>query len=264
MNTNTAIRHTLAVALACALLSPLPLLAQKTQDTQDATSQSDATQQTQPAVPETDAAQQAQSTTDETTAEQDSQATAPEAAAEPQPPAAMPKMGAEQQAMMQAWQKAMTPGPQHQQLAEHFVGKWNVKQTIWMDPSAPPMTQTGTDTSEAVLGGRQIRSDFTGTFMGQPFHGIGYTGYDNVTKRYTSTWIDDMSTGTMLAYGDYDPATRTYTYKTEMADPMKDGAKTPLRMTVRIVDADHHVFDMYEMHDGKEAHSIQMEYVRAE
>lgn len=188
----------------------------------------------------------------------------PVAALAQQSQEAAPQAGAEQQAMMQAWQKTMTPGPQHQQLAKHFVGKWNVKQTMWMDPSAPPTTTTGTANSETVLGGRQVRSDFSSTFMGQPYQGIGYTGYDNVTGRYTATWADNMSTGTMLAYGDYAPATRTYTFKAEMPDPMKNGVMTPIRMVIRILDADHHDFDMYETHDGKEAHSMQMEYVRAE
>jgi hypothetical protein len=173
-------------------------------------------------------------------------------------------MDAGMQAMMEAWQKASTPGPQHQQLADHFVGQWTAKQTMWMDPAAPPMTQTGSSSSETVLGGRQVRSDFSGSFMGQPFQGIGYSGYDNVTGRYTSTWADNMSTGTLLAYGDYDPTSKTYTFKSEMADPMQDGAMVPIRMDIRIVDADHHVFDMYETRDGKEARTMRIEYSRAE
>src|SRR3546814_4774128 len=64
---------------------------------------------------------------------------------------------AEQQAMMAAWQKAATPGPQHAQLAEQFAGTWDTKQTMWMDPSAPPMVETGKSVDTAVLGGRQIR-----------------------------------------------------------------------------------------------------------
>lgn len=173
-------------------------------------------------------------------------------------------MDAEMQAMMEAWQKAGTPGPQHRQLAEHFVGEWNATQTMWMDPDAPPMTQTGSASSKAVLGGRQIRDDYSSTFMGQPYQGIGHTGYDNVTGRYTSTWADNMSTGTMLAYGDYDPASKTYTFKAEMADPTQGGAMVPIRMEIRIVDADHHVFDMYETRDGQEARTMRIEYARAE
>ena len=78
-------------------------------------------------------------------------------------------MSAEQQAMMDAWTKAATPGPQHAQLAEHFAGNWDVAMTIWMEPGAPPVSQRGTAVVSSVLGGRQLRQDFKGTFMGAPF-----------------------------------------------------------------------------------------------
>lgn len=175
---------------------------------------------------------------------------------------AMPQMNAEQQAMMAAWQKAGIPGAQHKQLAEHFVGKWTTKQTMWMDPAAPPMTETGTSVEVAVLGGRQVRTDFSSQWMGQPFEGVGYTGYDNVTGKYVSTWTDNSSTSVLVSHGDYDAATSTYTFHGEMADPMKTGAKTPVRQTLHIVDADHHVWEMYESRDGKEARTMQIEYVR--
>src|SRR3546814_445271 len=137
---------------------------------------------------------------------------------------------AEQQAMMAAWQKAATPGPQHAQLAEHFAGTWDTKQTMWMDPSAPPMVETGKSVDTAVLGGRQIRTQFSSRFMGQPFNGIGFMGYDNVRGKYVASWVDDMSTGLMTTEGDYDPATKTYTFVAEMADPMNDGAPIAIQI----------------------------------
>lgn len=167
------------------------------------------------------------------------------------------------EAMMQARQQAATPGPQHRQLAEHFAGTWTTQQTMWMDPSAAPMTETGKSVNTAVLGGRQIRMDFSSRWMGQPFEGIGYVGYDNVRGKYTSAWLDNMSTGTMLAKGDYDPATRTYTFRGEMADPGKDGARVSIRETVRIVDADHHVMEMYEQRGGKDVMTMRIEYARS-
>jgi hypothetical protein len=176
---------------------------------------------------------------------------------------AAPPMDAEQQAMMAAWQKAATPGPEHAQLAEHFAGTWDTKQTMWMDPSAPPMTETGKSVDTAVLGGRQVQTAFTSQFMGQPFHGIGFMGYDNVRGKFTSSWVDDMSTGMMASDGDYDPATKTYTFTGEMADPMNNGALLKIRETVRIVDADHHVMEMFEPRDGKEVRTMQIEYARA-
>ncbi len=100
--------------------------------------------------------------------------------------AAPPAMSAETQAMMAAWEKASTPGAQHKQLADQFIGTWDTKMTAWMDPATPPVTETGTTVSTAVFGGRQVRMDYKGQFMGQPFEGVGFSGYDNVRAKYTS------------------------------------------------------------------------------
>lgn len=184
----------------------------------------------------------------------------PLAAKEPKA-AKPPQLSAEQQAMMQAWEKAGKPGEQHRQLAG-MVGEWTTKQSMWMDPKSPPLVQTGSATSTMVLGDRHVRQDYRGQWMGQPFEGIGYTGYDNVTGKYYSSWMDSGSTGLFVSHGDYDPATRTYTFTGEMAEPGASGVKVPVRQVVRIVDNDHHVFDMYETRGGQEAHTMQIEYTR--
>lgn len=172
-----------------------------------------------------------------------------------------PQLTAEQQAMMQAWEKAGQPGEQHRQLAG-MVGEWTTKQTMWMDPQQPPMVQAGSATGTMVLGGRHVRQDYRGEFMGAPFEGLAYTGYDNVTGKYYSSWMDSGSTGLFVSYGDYDPATRSYTFTGEMADPSAGGAKIPVRQVIRVVDNDHHVFDMYETRGGKEAQTMKIEYTR--
>ena len=177
--------------------------------------------------------------------------------------AAPPQMSAEQKAMMEAWQKASTPNEKHHQLIAEFAGTWDTKMTSWMDPTAKPVTETGKSVHTAVLGGRQLRMDYTGQFMGQPFEGMGYTGYDNVTGKYFSTWSDNMSTGLFVAHGDYDPTSKSYTYQAQMPDPMHDGMLVPVREVIRVVDADHVNFEMYETRDGTERKSMQIEYMRA-
>lgn len=177
---------------------------------------------------------------------------------------AKPAMSAEDQAMMEAWQKAGTPGPEHQSLIEGMVGSWNAKTTMWMQPDAPPMVSTGTAVSTAVLGGRYVRMDFTGEMMGEQFTGIGYSGYDNVTGNYFSTWIDSMTTGFYKAKGTFDPATQTYTYHGKMADPVHPDQPIDIRQTVRVADADHHLMTWYETRDGTERKTMTIEFSRAE
>jgi hypothetical protein len=132
-----------------------------------------------------------------------------------------------------------------------------------MDPSAPPKLEAGKSVNTAVFGGRQLRMDYSGTFMGQPFEGMGYTGYNNVTGKYFSSWSDNMSTGLFVAEGDYDPAAKVYTYRAQMPDPVKRGLMVPVRETMRFSDKDHAVFEMYETRDGKELKTMQIEYTRA-
>ncbi|GAB3337881.1 DUF1579 domain-containing protein [Marilutibacter aestuarii] len=173
-------------------------------------------------------------------------------------------MSPEQQAMMAAWEKASRPGPEHARLAEHFVGRWDARQTLWMAPDAPPMTATGQAQTTAEFGGRQMRMAYAGEMMGAPFEGASHTGYDNVSGVYTSVWMDNMSTGTYTMTGRYDAASRTYTFTGEWPDPMAAGKMLPVRETLRIVDADHHVMDMYETHGGEERHTMRIEFSRAE
>lgn len=183
-------------------------------------------------------------------------------AAEP-PATDAPAMTAEQKAMMDAWTKAGTPGAEHARLGEQLAGTWNATMTMWMDPAAPPMTETGTSTNSMVLDGRHVHMAFKGQFMGRPFTGFGTTGYDNTLRRYTSTWVDNMSTAVMIALGDYDAATGTYTFRSEMADPAAGGKPIPIRETLQVIDADNHVMEMFETRDGAEARTMRIEYRRA-
>jgi len=72
-----------------------------------------------------------------------------------------------------------------------------------------------------------------------------------------------MSTGLMTSDGDDDPATRTYTFVAEMPDPTAGGALVKVRETIRILDADHHVMEMFETRDGQDVRTMQIEYTRA-
>lgn len=178
-------------------------------------------------------------------------------------PAAAPPMTAEQQAMMEAFEKMGAVRAEHRQLA-WFAGNWDVKQTMWMDPSKPEAHQTTTAKVVAtpIFGGRYIEFKYEGSFSGQPYHGQGLFGFDNLKGKYFSTWIDDMSTGTWLAWGDYDAKTKSYTFRGDMDDPMAPATKIAVREVMRIVDDRHYTFEWYEMHGGKEAKTMQMDYTK--
>jgi hypothetical protein len=172
-----------------------------------------------------------------------------------------PAMSKQQQAMMEAMQKAAEVRPEHKQL-DYFVGDWSTTTTMASDGKSPPQKSEGKAHNEAIFGGRYQRMTFDGTYEGQPFKGEGFLGFDNMKGKFLNTWIDSMSTSFWLAYGTYDAATKTYTFRGDMADYAKPGAKMSVRQVVHIVDPTHYTFEWYEMHGGKEAKMMQIDYTK--
>jgi len=169
-----------------------------------------------------------------------------------------PKMTPEEQKMMEAWTKAMTPGPQHAELAA-MAGTWEFKGKFRMSPSSPEEESTGTAVRTLLLGGRVLQEKVTSTMMGQPFEGIGTLGYDNVTGEYWSTWNDNMGTGIMISTG------RCANKKCEFVGTYNDaitGGKKTVRMT-SVHEADREVHQMFDKGpDGKEFRNMELTYTR--
>ena len=168
---------------------------------------------------------------------------------------------AAQQAAMQAWQRAAAVGPQHRQL-QWFKGRWKEHVQIWMQPGRPPRIELGTAEVRPVLGGRFMEMRHRGQFMGKPMRGLGYSGYDNLSGRYTDIWMDDGSTAIFVSHGDYDAASKTWTYHGQMQDPLQPGTTIPVREVVRITGPRGYVFEWYETRAGRESKAMQIDYTR--
>lgn len=167
----------------------------------------------------------------------------------------------DQQAMMAAMEKARTPGEHHKMLAS-LAGDWTFVNRMWMDPSAPPMESTGTASYATILGGRYIQGTYAGQMMGMPFEGIGVTGFDNVTRRFQSSWIDNFGTMLMYMTGTYDPATKAITFLADVPDAMAGGALVKVREVIVLVDHDTHRMEWYETRGGKESKTMEITYKR--
>lgn len=180
----------------------------------------------------------------------------PAAAQEAAPAAPSP----EEQAMMEAYQKAATPGPQHARMAES-VGTYDMAVKSWQSPDAPPTTDSGTATRRLALGGRVLVEEVDATMMGQPFDGLGLHGFDNVSGKYWATWNDSVGTGLMVAEGDCDDQ-GACTFTGSWNDPVTKG-KVTARMTSHWTDANTEVFEMHGPGpDGKEMKMMQITYTR--
>jgi hypothetical protein len=89
---------------------------------------------------------------------------------------------------------------------------------------------------------------------------MGVEGYDNVKKKFIGTWTDNMGTGIMTSEGDYDPATKTFTFTGEYEGI--PGMKQRIREVLKLVDKDHMTFEWYENRQGQEAKTMEIDYTR--
>ena len=192
----------------------------------------------------------------------------------PKPAAAAPSgqpSAADMEKMMQQMMELSKTGENHKLLAS-LDGTWSYTVKMWMngDPSTKPETSKGTAVRKSIMDGRYVVMDVSGKMeMPGPdgkkkemtFKGQGTEGYDNVKKKFVGTWMDNMGTGIMMAEGDYDPATKTFTYTGEVeAIP---GMKQKIREVVKLTDNDHMNFEWYEDRGGKEVKTLEINYARA-
>jgi hypothetical protein len=171
------------------------------------------------------------------------------------------KTAADQQAQMEAMMKAGTPGDAHKKLGA-MVGTFNTDVKMYPAPGAPPTAGSGTSENTWALDGRFVQQQFSGTFMGMPFHGIGYTGYDNIKKKYIGSWMDNMMTAMMVSTGTASADGKSITFMSTMDDPMT-GKSSPVKETVTVVDDDHHNLEMWGAGpDGKMFKMMEIAYSR--
>jgi hypothetical protein len=187
---------------------------------------------------------------------QDKKAAAPAT----QKPAA-PAPSAAQQKQMQDMMAMVMPGPQHE-LMKKMVGEFDYTISVAM-PGSPMQEYKGHRSAKMIMGDRYLDETYTGTFMGMPFEGHGTMAYDNVQKKFLSTWIDNMGTGIMYGSGQADATGTTFTMSADMADP-QTGKMTPTRSVTKIVDADHITMDMFGPGpDGKEMKMMSIAATRS-
>lgn len=163
--------------------------------------------------------------------------------------------------MMKKAEAAGAVGAAHKALAP-LAGEWTAEVKSWMTPGAPPMVSKGTAKATWVMDGRYLQEDFHGDFMGKPFHGMSLMGYDNMTKKYNSVWIDNMSTIMVKTEGEAASGGKVLTLAGEYACPMTGDMHKPTKQVVHIVSDDKHVFEMHDPSKGENSKEMEITYTR--
>jgi len=162
--------------------------------------------------------------------------------------------------VLDAWSRAWTPGTAHERLTDR-TGLWKLTTRTWSDPSEEPVVTETTAVREMVLGGRYLQEHVVGEIQGIPFEARGYLGYDNVTGRWWSTWMDTLSTAVVLTTGTRDPGADEIVLTGEYADPLT-GETRRVRTIHRFLDADTETFEWWEVRDGTQVKTMEILYQR--
>jgi hypothetical protein len=179
----------------------------------------------------------------------DSKPAAAAGAAQPQPP--LPPGWTE--ADMAAMTEAATPGKMQERLAKD-AGAWHGKGSFWMYPGAEAVVTESDVHDEAVMGGRYVRSVWTGEMPGAgPFTGEAIKGFDNAAGKFAQTWIDNMSTGLMTGTGELSADGKTINWTFSFTCPLTK-KPAPMRQIETWKDENTKTVEMWgvEPKSGKE------------
>jgi hypothetical protein len=163
------------------------------------------------------------------------------------------------EAIIKVYKKLAAPGAPHALLARR-AGSWSTRNRHWMEPDKPPVESSGACERKMLLEGRYLQEEFTGEMMGTPFTGIGFTGYDNHTRKYVMAWLDSLNTGIYFFEGTTGEDDRTITLESHFDDPVKGPMK--LRGIIKLVDDNTEVFEMLAIDESGNEEKCETIYTR--
>ncbi len=153
-------------------------------------------------------------------------------------------------------------GPEHKVL-ESWTGVFDATVKVYFPDPTKPSASKGVMTRTMILGGNFLQESYQGEFFGAPFSGMGVIGFNNVKKKFTTTWFDSTSTSMMLMEGTYDEKTKTLTMVGDDYEP-NTKKKMKARDVLKITGADTQTFEMFRLPDGetKEFKIMEIAYTR--
>lgn len=153
------------------------------------------------------------------------------------------------------------PGKAHQ-LLDRMAGQWDTVTRYWMFPGAEPAEAKGTSARKWILEGRFLLEELDGGNLALPFRGVGWYGYDAFEQKYTSAWVDTMSTAILANLGTYDATNDVVNFVGEYKDPWS-GMKKKNRGITRFLGKDQQALELHVTQpDGQEFKMLEIVYTR--
>lgn len=156
-----------------------------------------------------------------------------------------------------AWADYATPSKAHEMLAKD-TGTWDADMTFWTEGNPEPQKAKSVAVYKMILDGKYQEGTYKGDMWGMHFEGRGMTAYDNASKEYIATWVDNMGTGMLVSRGKYDEATKTLTFNGAMVDPVT-GKEKMIKEIITYIDQDTQKMEMFDIDaNGKEFKNMEI------
>lgn len=169
--------------------------------------------------------------------------------------------GPDTESQVETWVRCAMPG-EHHKLLEKMAGPWSMAIKYRMKPETPVVESHGTCDRKWILGNRFLLEEFDGGALALPFQGLAIYGYDSFEKKYTSVWLDTMSTAITTNLGTCRNGCDEISFVGRHGDPWT-GTMKPSRGITRFIDEKRHLLELYEPDaNGVEFKILEIVYTR--
>ncbi len=173
-----------------------------------------------------------------------------------------PQAGDEAESLIDTFARYAMPSGHHK-ILDRMIGRWNLKVKYRMNAETPVVESEGTCRRKWILGKRFVLEEFDGGYLALPFQGHALYGYDGFEGKYTSVWLDTMSTAVTTYLGECSEECKVITFTGLHGDPWT-GSKRRSRGVTRFVDDNKHVVEIHEPDtDGREFKILEITYTRS-
>lgn len=150
----------------------------------------------------------------------------------------------------------------HKELKE-LAGEWQGTAKTWFEPGILADESPVSGKISSILGGRFILHEYKGSIEGKTLEGVNIIGFDCMTGKYQSAWVDSFHMGTAIMISEGKQGIENLDvmghYDTNEEGTEKWGWRTELN----IIDTNNIIITSYNvMPTGVEAKATEIIYYR--